>query len=196
MPSAGRALQVRPAPAMRFAVLSLILLVLAAPAEARLIAPDIDAVGAAPPSNAQVPLALMLQDETGAPRTLQAAIAHTPAVLILADYACQALCGPVLALAGASLERSGLTAGTDYRLIVIGLDPRKGSAHAKANARSRPSSRREQWPRSPTHRRRSSAGSGDKLIGRFEIGCQACNSSSSALACLRSSVSNPSVNQP
>jgi protein SCO1 len=125
MPVAGRALQVRPAPAMRFAVLSLILLVLllvlAARAEARLITPDIDAVGAAPPSNAQVPLALMLQDETGAPRTLQAAIAHTPAVLILADYACQALCGPVLALAAASLERSGLRAGTDYRLVVIGV---------------------------------------------------------------------------
>ena len=121
---------------MRFAVLSFILLVLllvlAARAEARLIAPDIDAVGAAPPSNAQVPLALMLQDETGGPRTLQAAIAHTPAVLILADYACQALCGPVLALAAASLERSGLQAGKDYRLVVIGLDPRKGPAQAKA----------------------------------------------------------------
>ena len=73
MRCAGRALQVRPAPDMRLAILSLILLVLllvlAARAEARLIAPDIDAVGAAPPSNAQVPLALMLQDETGAPRT-------------------------------------------------------------------------------------------------------------------------------
>jgi hypothetical protein len=32
--------------------------------------------------------------------------------------------------------------------------------------------------------------------GRFEIGCQACSSSSSALASFRSSVSKPSVNQP
>jgi hypothetical protein len=32
--------------------------------------------------------------------------------------------------------------------------------------------------------------------GRFEIGCQACSSSSSALASFKSSVSNPSVNQP
>jgi protein SCO1/2 len=134
--SAGRALQVRPVGAMRFAVLSFILLVLllvlAARAEARLTAPEIDAVVAAPPSNAQVPLALTLQDETGVKRTLQAAIASTPAVLILADYACQALCGPVLTLVATSLERSGLQAGKDYRLVVIGLDPRKGPAQAKA----------------------------------------------------------------
>ena len=34
------------------------------------------------------------------------------------------------------------------------------------------------------------------LRGRFEIGCQACSSSSSTLASFRSSVSKPSVNQP
>ena len=34
------------------------------------------------------------------------------------------------------------------------------------------------------------------LRGRFEIGCQACSSSSSALASFKSSVSKPSVNQP
>jgi len=31
--------------------------------------------------------------------------------------------------------------------------------------------------------------------GRFEIGCQACSSSSSALASFKESVSKPSVNQ-
>ena len=34
------------------------------------------------------------------------------------------------------------------------------------------------------------------LRGRFEIGCQACSSSKSALASFKSSVSKPSVNQP
>jgi hypothetical protein len=33
------------------------------------------------------------------------------------------------------------------------------------------------------------------LRGRFEIGCQVCSSSSSALASFKSSVSKPSVNQ-
>jgi hypothetical protein len=34
------------------------------------------------------------------------------------------------------------------------------------------------------------------LRGRFEIACQACSSSSNALASFRSNVSNPSVNHP
>ena len=37
---------------------------------------------------------------------------------------------------------------------------------------------------------------GQGLRGRFEIGCQACSSSSNAFASFRSSVSKPSVNQP
>jgi hypothetical protein len=37
---------------------------------------------------------------------------------------------------------------------------------------------------------------GEMRRGRFEIGDQACSSSSSALASFKSSVSNPSVNQP
>jgi protein SCO1/2 len=117
---------------MRLTMLSAMLLVLTTTAEARLTAPSIEAVGASLPANAQVPLSLTLQDETGAPQTLEAATAHTPSVLILADYACQSLCGPILSLAAASLKRSGLQAGRDYRLIVVGLNPRKGPPDAKA----------------------------------------------------------------
>jgi hypothetical protein len=36
----------------------------------------------------------------------------------------------------------------------------------------------------------------ERLRGRFEISCQACSSSSKAVASFRSSVSKPSVNQP
>jgi protein SCO1/2 len=113
-------------------LLSVVLVVLAPSAEAGLTAPAIDAVGASPPAGARVPLSVGLLDETGAPQTLQAAIDHTPSVFILADYACQALCGPVLTLASTALASSGLTAGRDYRLVVVGLDPRKGFRAAKA----------------------------------------------------------------
>lgn len=101
-------------------------------AEAGLTAPAIETVGVSPPANAQVSLALVLKDETGAPRTLASALAHMPSVLILANYVCQALCGPVLALTATALERSGLQAGRDYRLVVVGLDPRKGPQEANA----------------------------------------------------------------
>jgi protein SCO1/2 len=118
--------------AVAAALLSALPLVLATSAEAGLTAPAIDSVGASPPAGARVPPAVTLLDETGVPRTLQAALDHTPSVLILADYACQALCGPVLTLAAIALARSGLSAGRDYRLVVVGLDPRKDFRAAKA----------------------------------------------------------------
>jgi protein SCO1/2 len=108
------------------------LLVLATTAEARLTTPATQAVGASPPANAQIPLSLTLQDERGVPQTLQVVTAHTPSVLILADYACQTLCGPIVSLAAGALERSGLQAGRDYRLVVVSLDPQRGPREAKA----------------------------------------------------------------
>jgi protein SCO1/2 len=108
------------------------LLVLATSAEARLTTPATQAVGASPPANAQIPLSLTLQDERGVPQTLQVVTAHTPSVLILADYACQTLCGPIVSLAAGALERSGLQAGRDYRLVVVSLDPQRGPREAKA----------------------------------------------------------------
>src|SRR5262249_44896290 len=119
-------------PAMRMAMISAMLLFSVGCAEARLTTPAIESVSASPRSGAQLPLALTLKDEAGASRTLEAAIAHTPSILILADYACQALCGPILSLTAGALERSGLQAGRDYRLVVVGLDPRRGPREAKA----------------------------------------------------------------
>jgi protein SCO1/2 len=113
------------------ALLLALLPVLATSAEAGLTAPAIQSVDASPPAGARVPLSVALRDETGVPQTLQAAIGHTPSVLILADYACHALCGPVLTLVGTSLARSGLSAGRDYRLVVVGLDPGRGFRAAK-----------------------------------------------------------------
>lgn len=113
-------------------LLSAMPLVSATSVEARLAGPAIEAVGALPPVAAQVPLYVTALDETGAAQTLQAAIDHTPSVLILADHACQTLCGPILTLAATALGRSGLSAGRDYRLVVVGLDPRKDFRAAKA----------------------------------------------------------------
>jgi protein SCO1/2 len=118
--------------AIASALLSALPLVLANSAEAGLTGPAIASVGVSPPADARIPLSVTLLDETGAPQTLQAAIGHTPSVLILADYACQALCGPVLTLAATALAHSGLSAGRDYRLVVVGLDPRKGFREARA----------------------------------------------------------------
>ncbi len=49
-----------------------------------------------------------------------------PAVVIFADYTCRTLCGPILEFTAAGLGKTGLQPGIDYRLVVIGLDPRDG----------------------------------------------------------------------
>jgi protein SCO1/2 len=59
-------------------------------------------------------------------------LAGRPGILVFADYTCRTLCGPVLTFVAAGLERSGLVAGTDYGLIVIGLDPNDDLESARA----------------------------------------------------------------
>jgi protein SCO1/2 len=56
--------------------------------------------------------------------------------MILADYTCKSLCGPVLGLAAQALEQSGLQPGTDYRVVAIGLDPNDRPADAGAMKRA------------------------------------------------------------
>jgi protein SCO1/2 len=84
---------------------------------------DIATLGATPPSNAALPLRLAFLDQAGHSVTLADAIAGTPTVVVFADYTCHTLCGPVLTFAATALEETGLSPGTDFRLVAIGLDP-------------------------------------------------------------------------
>ena len=85
---------------------------------------------------APLPLSLrFIDDDSGVPRTLGDVLGGRPSVLVFADYTCRTLCGPILEFAVNGLEHSGLKPGTDYRLVVIGLDPKDGLAQARACAR-------------------------------------------------------------
>ena len=116
----------------RMAVLALLLFAFAAPARAGLAQATLDTAYVEPKSGAALPLALSFVDDSGHRRTLADALDHRPGVVIFADYTCRTLCGPILSFAGAALEQSGLRAGVDYRLIVIGLDPKDAIAQARA----------------------------------------------------------------
>jgi protein SCO1/2 len=111
-------------------------LLLTGAAQGGLLASALDAVGVTPPPNAQAPTALKLVDEYGAPRALADIMAGRPTLMILADYTCKSLCGPVLGLAGHALEQSGLQPGSDYRVVAIGLDPNDLPADARAMKRA------------------------------------------------------------
>jgi protein SCO1/2 len=109
-----------------------LLLGFAAEARAGLPVTDLQTIAAVPPPNAALPLELSFQDDGGRPRTLADALGGRPAVLIFADYTCHTLCGPILDFTAAALRQSGLQPGIDFRLIVIGIDPKDGIATARA----------------------------------------------------------------
>jgi len=96
----------------------------------------LEQVSVAAVPGAQLPLALTLRDESGAVRTLAQTMDGRPAVLILADYTCKTLCGPAVSITSSALAQTGLTPGSDYRLIVIGLNPKDGAAEATAMKRA------------------------------------------------------------
>ncbi len=102
------------------------------PATAGFTTTQLAAVSAAPPPNAALPLKLSFRDEHGGPLTLAAAIGGVPAVVVFADYTCHTLCGPILEFTAAGLDRTGLRPGVDYRLVVIGLDPKDNLDSARA----------------------------------------------------------------
>ena len=99
-------------------------MLLGQPAAAALAPDELADVGVRPPPNASLPLDARLTDLDGRPMTLGEAIGGGPAVVVFADYDCPQLCSPILALTGGALAKSGLEPGVDYRLVVIGFNPR------------------------------------------------------------------------
>ena len=115
-------------------VLALASMASAKHAFARLTPAEYAAVGVTVPQGAALPAGVMVQDESGRSQRLGALITR-PTVLVLADYTCRTLCGPTLAFVAAALEKSGLTAGAQFSLLVIGLNPQNGAADAAAMRR-------------------------------------------------------------
>lgn len=96
--------------------LALVLATLSASAaEAELTRAELDRVAADPAPGARLDL------ETG-----------LPTVLLFADFTCGHLCDAILAQTAAELGDLELTAGRDYALAVVGIDPRDGPAAAEA----------------------------------------------------------------
>lgn len=116
----------------RLVAIATIVLVLgcALPARAAVSQRELAEAGVTPPPNARLPLDLPLQGEDGGAKPLQAWLGTTTSVWVLADYTCETLCGPVISIVSDALARSGLRPGADFRLIVVGLDPKDTAADA------------------------------------------------------------------
>lgn len=103
-----------------------------APAYANFTSTQLAAISASPSPDAALPLGLRFRDENGRPVTVGDAIGGVPALVVFADYTCRTLCGPIVEFVAAGLGKTGLRPGADYRLLVIGINPRDGLDAARA----------------------------------------------------------------
>jgi len=117
---------------MRALLIGLVLLFTPHVAAAGLSERDLARITLSPPPNAALPLDLVLRDPDGRTVTLREAVDHRPALLLLSDFTCRTICGPALVITSGALEETGLRAGVDYGLIVVGLDPKDTRADAQA----------------------------------------------------------------
>jgi protein SCO1 len=113
-------------------IATLIVALLPAAARANFTSAQLAQISASPSPQAALPLGLSLRDENGQATTIGGAIGGMPAVVIFADYTCRTLCGPIVEFTVAGLAKTGLNPGTDYRLVVIGINPRDGDHDARA----------------------------------------------------------------
>jgi protein SCO1/2 len=102
------------------------------PARANFTSAQLAQIAATPPPHAVLPPALIFQDENARPVTIKQAIGGVPAVVIFADYTCRTLCGPIVEFTADGLGKTGLDPGKDFRLVVLGINPRDGVDTARA----------------------------------------------------------------
>ncbi len=100
-------------------------------AGAAVTANQLDQAGLAPRLNARLPAQLAMQDLSGTTAPLRDWLGGVPTVWILADYTCETLCGPAISIVSNALADTGLSAGKDFRLVVVGIDPKDTAAQAR-----------------------------------------------------------------
>ena len=99
--------------------------------------PDLRArVGLDQRLGAWLPRGLIFRDAQGASVTLSDALEGRPALLVPGYYRCHTLCGVVRAGIARAVRDSGLVPGTQFNVVLIGIDPRESIAEAAAAQRS------------------------------------------------------------
>lgn len=106
------------------------------PLHAAVTRQELGTVDAAPRPGSGLPLGLQLQGENGTTKSLQLWLGAQPSIWVLADYTCKSLCGPIISIVSDALAHSGLHSGADFRLIVVGLDPKDTATDAAAMKRA------------------------------------------------------------
>jgi len=101
-------------------------------AHAELIGSQLGKIETSPKPNATLPAEVKLENEAGDIQPLQNWLGAKPTVWVLADYTCKTLCGSIVSMVSDALQQTGLKPGTDFRFIVVGLDPKDSADDARA----------------------------------------------------------------
>ncbi len=97
--------------------------------------PDITGIAYEQRPGERLPLERAFRDENGESLRLSALMEGRPLILVLGYFHCKNLCGVVRSDLFDALKKSGLTAGRDYALAAISIDPAETAMDA-AIARS------------------------------------------------------------
>lgn len=108
------------------------LLLIAAPASARIDSATFQQLSFRQHPGAQLPVDAQLVDSSGHPTTLGSALAGRPSVLVLEYLRCKNLCSLVLSDAVHAIATAGMTPGRELDLVAISIDPRDTSRDAAA----------------------------------------------------------------
>lgn len=118
---------------MRRLLLGLLLLLTGlSPASAHMAPPWLSKVGFDQHLDAALPLATRFQDEAGREQPIGDYFGRRPVILVLDYYRCKNLCGVVMDGLLHSLRSVGFTAGQQYNLVAVSIDPRDTPAAAAA----------------------------------------------------------------
>lgn len=109
----------------------LVVLILAAPRIALGASlPDFSGLAYEQKAGSQLPLQEVFRDEAGRSMPLSDAIGGKPLILVLGYFHCPTLCSVVRADLFDALHASGMTAGRDYSLVALSIDPSESAADA------------------------------------------------------------------
>lgn len=90
---------------------------------------ELQTVSVQPPRGARLDLGLTAPDTGGTLRSIGTVLQGHPGFVNFVDYTCHTLCGTELMLLADGIRRAGLKP-QDFRIVVIGLDPKDGARAA------------------------------------------------------------------
>ena len=85
-----------------------------------------------PSSGARIPLDVQLRDETGRDVQVSELMTDKPVILVFVYYRCPMLCNLTMEGLVRGLSRVPLTAGQDFSVVMVSIDPRETQSLAAA----------------------------------------------------------------